>query len=113
MKFLDLAKTRYSVRRYKNQKVEQEKLDLILEAGRVAPTACNYQPQRLIVVQDEEHLRKLTRYNAPLAFIVCVDITEVWERPYDKKKSTDVDASIITDHMMLQYRIRLGKHLAT
>lgn len=41
MNFLDNAKKRYSVRSYKSQKVEQEKLDLILEAARVAPTAAN------------------------------------------------------------------------
>ncbi len=51
MDFLSLAKKRYACRSYKKQAVEQEKLDLILEAGRVAPTGANRQPQRLVVVR--------------------------------------------------------------
>ena len=106
MNFLDNAKIRYSVRSYKTQKVEQEKLDLILEAARVAPTAANLQPVRLIVVQEKEGLAKIEKaaniYNAPLAVIVCADHSTAWSRPFDKKQTGDIDASILTDHMMLQ-----------
>ena len=59
MNFLDIAKTRYSVRSYKNKKVEKEKLDKILEAAHVAPTAANLQPVRLLVVQEKEGLEKI------------------------------------------------------
>lgn len=58
MNFIEIAKKRYSCRNYKSDKVEQEKLDLILEAGRIAPTGGNCQPQRLIVIQQEEGLKK-------------------------------------------------------
>ena len=106
MNFLDNAKKRYSVRSYKSQKVEQEKLDLILEAAHVAPTAANLQPVRLIVVQEKEGLAKIEKaaniYNAPLAVIVCADHSTAWTRPFDKKQTGDIDASILTDHMMLQ-----------
>ncbi|WP_320978494.1 nitroreductase family protein [Hungatella effluvii] len=106
MNFFDNAKKRYSVRSYKSQKVEQEKLDLILEAARVAPTAANLQPVRLIVVQEKEGLAKIEKaaniYNAPLAVIVCADHSTAWTRPFDKKQTGDIDASILTDHMMLQ-----------
>ena len=106
MNFLDNAKKRYSVRSYKSQKVEQEKLDLILEAARVAPTAANLQPVRLIVVQEKEGLAKIEKaaniYNAPLAVTVCADHSTAWTRPFDKKQTGDIDASILTDHMMLQ-----------
>ena len=106
MNFLDNAKKRYSVRSDKSQKVEQEKLDLILEAARVAPTAANLQPVRLIVVQEKEGLAKIEKaaniYNAPLAVIVCADHSTAWTRPFDKKQTGDIDASILTDHMMLQ-----------
>ena len=106
MNFLDNAKKRYSVRSYKSQKVEQEKLDLILEAARVAPTAANLQPVRLIVVQEKEGLAKIEKaaniYNAPLAVIVCADHSTAWTRPFDKNQTGDIDASILTDHMMLQ-----------
>jgi nitroreductase len=106
MNFLELAKKRYSVRDYASQKVEEEKLAQILEAGRVAPTAANRQPQRLLVVQSEEGLQKLKKaaktFGAPLAIIVCGNRDKVWVRPYDKKSALDIDASIVTDHMMLK-----------
>jgi nitroreductase len=106
MDILDIAKSRYSVRNYNGKKVEKEKLDKILEAAHVAPTAANLQPVRLIVVQDEAGLSKIGKaaniYNAPLAIIVCSDHSKAWERPFDKKKTVDIDASILTDHMMLE-----------
>lgn len=106
MSFLELAKKRYSVRSYKPQKVEAEKLMAILEAGRVAPTGANRQPQRLIVVQEAEGLEKIGKaaniFGAPLAIIVCADRNAVWKRGHDGKTIEDIDASIVTDHMMLQ-----------
>lgn len=106
MSFMDNAKIRSSVRAYKPQKVEKEKLDLILEAAHVAPTAANLQPVRLIVVQEKEGLAKIEKaagiYRAPLAIIVCADHNTAWVRPFDKKQTGDIDASILTDHMMLQ-----------
>lgn len=44
MSFSELVKQRYSVRNYDSRPIEAEKMELILEAGRVAPTACNFQP---------------------------------------------------------------------
>ena len=106
MDFLTLAKKRYSVRAYTKQKVEKEKLNAILEAAHVAPTGGNCQPQHLIVVQSENGLSKIGKaaniYGAPLAIIVCSDIEKTWTRPFDVKKLTDIDASIITDHMMME-----------
>jgi nitroreductase len=105
MSFLELAKSRYSARKFTNKPVEKIKLDQVLEAGRVAPTACNNQPQRLLVIQSEEGLKKLSRaakfFNAPTMIIVCVDKREAWVREYDKKQTIDIDASIVTDHMMM------------
>lgn len=106
MDFISIAKKRYSVRKYTEKKVEPEKLDKILEAAHVAPTAANRQPVHLIAVQDEEGLAKISKaadiYDAPLAIIVCADHSRAWTRPYDKKQTSDIDASILTDHMMLQ-----------
>lgn len=106
MKFIEVARKRYSVRSYNNQKVEKEKLDLILEAAHVAPTGANLQPQHLIVVQEAEGLQKIGKaaniYGAPCAIIVCSDTEKTWTRPFDGKKLTDIDATIVTDHMMLQ-----------
>lgn len=106
MSFLEIAKSRHSVRNYMDKKVEQEKLDKILSAAHVAPTAANLQPVRLIVVQEAEGLSKIEKaaniYHAPLAIIVCADHAKAWTRPFDKKKTTDIDASILTDHMMME-----------
>ncbi len=105
MNFLELAKTRYSVRKYTAQKVEDDKLAQILEAAHVAPTAANRQPQRLLVVKSDKGLQKLAKaaktFDAPLAIVVCSDHDAAWVRPYDKKTAVDIDASIVTDHMML------------
>ena len=84
MDFLKLAKKRYACRKYLSRQVEPEKLELILEAGRVAPTGANRQPQRLVVVQSKEGMERLAR---------CT-------RDFGKNIS-DIDASIVTDHMML------------
>lgn len=106
MDFITIAKQRMSVRDYKETKVEPEKLEQILEAAHVAPTAANLQPIRLIAVQSEEGLAKISKaaniYGAPLAIIVCADHDKAWVRPFDQKQTGDIDASILTDHMMLQ-----------
>lgn len=106
MDFIELAKKRYSVRNYASRKVEPEKLDKILQAAHVAPTAANLQPVRLIAVQGEEGLAKIGKganiYGAPLAVIVCADHSKAWVRPFDKKQTCDIDAAILTDHMMLE-----------
>ena len=105
MNFIEIAKKRCSVRSYSDKKVEKEKLDKILEAAHVAPTAANLQPVKLIAVQKKEQLNKLAKaaniYHAPLAIIVCADHEKAWVRPFDGKNMVDIDASIVTDHMML------------
>ena len=106
MELLEIAKKRFSVRDYTDQKVEPEKLNKILEAAHVAPTAANLQPVHLIGAQSDEALAKVGKaaniYGAPLAIIVCADHNKAWVRPFDKKQTGDIDASILTDHMMLQ-----------
>jgi len=103
--FLDLAKSRYSVRKYENRAVETEKLTAILEAGRIAPTAANKQPCIFLVLNNGESIEKLRKacnpHGAPLAIIVCADKKSVWIRPFDKANMTEVDSSIAADHMML------------
>lgn len=106
MDFLELAKKRCSVRKYVAREVEEDKVLKILEAGRVAPTAANFQPQHMIVVKSQEGLDKLKKcsnvYGAPLAIIICGDHSMSWKRRFDGKDSLDVDVSIVTTHMMLQ-----------
>lgn len=106
MDFITLAKKRYSVRAYKDKKVEKEKLEAILEVAQIAPTAHNSQPQRIKVVVLDEELLKVDectscRFGAPLVFLICYDKDINWKRSFDGKISGEVDASIITTHMML------------
>lgn len=105
--FLTLAESRFSVRSFSDKKVEKEVIEKILHAGQVAPTACNYQPQRIYVIESEEGIEKLRKctpchFIAPLAMLVCYDKDECWKRSFDGKVSGDIDASIVATHMMLE-----------
>lgn len=107
MDFLELARERYSVRKFTKQPIEKEKLDSILKAGLLAPTACNKQPQRVLVITGDDALARLRKctachFDAPAAMLVCYDKDECWKREFDGKNSGDVDASIVTTHMMLE-----------
>ena len=105
--FLKLARTRCSIRSFADRPVEAEKIDAILQAARLAPTAVNYQPQRILLLQSPEALEKLracTRYSfgAPIAFVVCYDRETAWVRSFDGKNGGEVDAAIAATHMMLE-----------
>ncbi len=107
MSFIELAKNRFSCRKFDSRSVEQKKIDLILESARVAPTAVNKQPQRILVIDDKsiiEQLKECTKYtfDAPLCFVICVNRDLAYNRGYDGKNSADIDGSIVTTHMMLQ-----------
>ena len=105
--FYELMKKRYSCRSFTQKEVEQEKIDLILEVARLAPTAVNYQPQRILVINDKEKLSRLsecTKYgwNAPIVMIVCYDKNTSWKRKFDGHDEGIVDASIVTTLMMME-----------
>ena len=114
----ELANNRYSERFFDSRPVEQEKLDKILEAGRIVPTACNYQPQKFYVIRSSEAMAKLKtvtpfHYNAPLVLLVCYDAREVWTNPGDRYyrnyNSGEQDASIAATTMMYEAE-ELGIH---
>lgn len=106
MDLLTLAKTRCSTRAYTAQKVEPEKRDKILEAARIAPTGVNAQAFRLLVIEQEAGLRKLAEaanfYDAPLAIVTIADVENCWHRSFDGKVISDIDASIVSTHMVLE-----------
>ena len=109
MTFLELAKKRYSCRNYADTPVENNKLDLILEAGRVAPSAVNFQPWHFIIIQEKENLHKIhSTYHrewfqsAPCVIIICGDHNQSWKRKQDGKDHCDTDVAITVDHMTLQ-----------
>lgn len=106
MSFLELAQERYSVRKFNSKPVEEEKIKYILETGRAAPTACNGQPQRILVIKGAAALEKLktctcSHFDAPLALLVCFDKESAWVREYDGKNSGEIDAAIVTTHLMM------------
>lgn len=109
MSFLNLAHERYSCRTFSSRPVEQEKIDAIIEAGRVAPTAVNFQPAKIWVFKSKEALEKLYQSvpfpfvkQVPVVFVVGGDPDTAWKRHFDGKNFVDVDSSIIATHMMLE-----------
>ncbi len=107
MSFFAVACKRYSVLDYEQKPVEPEKINRILQAGLVAPTACNNQPQRILLIESEEDKEKLrtvvpSKYDFPAALLICYDRHACWKRPFDGKESGEIDASIVATHMMLE-----------
>ena len=106
MEFEKLIKERYSVRKFKSEHLSKEVIDKILSAGHLAPTGCNNQPQRILVLNTDESIEKLkecTRchFDAPTAMLICCNLNESWKRPYDGALSAPIDAVIVTTHLML------------
>ena len=106
MNFFELAAKRYSVRKFKNEHLEQSVVDKILQAGHLAPTGCNNQPQRILVLNNDSSIEKLKKctkchFDAPTAMLVCYNKDECWTRKYDGKTCGVADACIVTTHMML------------
>ncbi len=106
MDFLKFASDRFSVRKFQNKHLEKDVIDKILACSHVAPTGCNFQPQRILVLNTDESLEKLKKctrchFDAPTAMIVCYNKDESWVRKYDSALSAPVDASIVATHIML------------
>lgn len=107
MLFNDVLKQRYSVRAYKSDAIEPDKLQRILEAAQLAPTAANRQSFQLIVIHTAGHEEALQQIypkqwfvQAPIVICVCGLPKENWIRK-DGKNYTDVDAAIVMDHVIL------------
>lgn len=105
-KLHEILDKRFSCRSFLDKEIEEEKINKILDAGILAPTACNFEPERIIVLRDKDIINKLndaTRYtfNAPLIFVICYDKNVSWKRRYDNKDHGDIDASIVATNMVL------------
>ncbi len=107
MTFLELAKSRYSVRNYLPKPVEEEKLNYILECGRIAPSAANYQPWQINVVRDPDLKKKLEETyarewlkQAAVILVFLGNHQQGWKRS-DGKDHTDIDIAIMADHVTL------------
>jgi len=107
MDFLELAKLRYSSRKYKDKEIEEEKLNYVLEAGRIAPSANNAQPWIFIVIKGKNRAKLSSCYHrewfnaAPVYIVICGNHQQSWKRATDGKDHCDIDAAIATDHMTL------------
>jgi nitroreductase len=107
MDFFNLIKQRYSVRAYKPDMVDDSKLQQVLEAARLAPTAANRQPFQLIVIHTADckaDIRRLYRRDwfsyAPLVIAMCAIPGPAWVRQ-DGKNYAEVDATIAMDYLIL------------
>ena len=105
MEFEDVIRERKSTRLFSKKEVEKEKIDKILEAARLAPTAKNIQPFKIYVIKSEEGLKKIDnctpcRYKAPVVLLVCGDVEKAFVK--DDNPMYVMDASIVTTHMMLE-----------
>ncbi|MCQ2532794.1 MAG: nitroreductase family protein [Saccharofermentans sp.] len=108
MDFLELAKARYSVRKFKDEPISSEHMARILEAANVAPTGCNYQPQRIYVVKSEGALAKINEaskciFGAKTVLIFAYDKGEDWKNRLEEGVHSGVqDVSIVATHAMME-----------
>lgn len=106
MDYQKLIKERFSVRNFRSEQISENDLKQILKAGHLAPTGCNYQPYRILVMKDASAMEKLRRctkchFNAPAALLICHNPSESWRRKYDGALASPIDAAIVGTHMML------------
>ena len=108
MEYSQLIANRYSVRAYRPDPVEDEKLQQVLEAARLAPTAANRQPFQLVVMHTEGRQQELGRIyhrawfvQAPIIIAVCAISSQAWVRESDRFNARMIDAAIVADHLIL------------
>ncbi len=109
MEYTELITKRYSVRAYRSDPVDDQKLHTVLEAARLAPTAANRQPIQLIVMKTagrETEIGKIYGKSwfvqAPLVIAVCAISSEAWTRESDRFNARLIDAAIVADHLILE-----------
>ncbi len=108
MDFLKLAGERYSCRKFSDRPVEQEKINSILAAAGIAPTAHNYQPFRIYILKSKGAMAKICEitkmtFRAPVVYLICMVESEGWVNEFDGVfNSAELDAGIVITHMMLE-----------
>ena len=114
MNFMELARARYSCRKFTDQPVTDEQLQQILEAARCAPTATNAQAYKIWVVKSAEAIEKVNQatkngYGAKTMLILGADPAKAWTREDDAHSFADVDAGIIGTHILFEvHQLGLG-----
>ena len=104
MEFSSIIRNRESVRKFGTERPTEEQIRQILEAGRLAPTAYNKQPQRFYLLKSEEALDKMDqvhpcRYKAPFVIMVCADKNAA--STHNDVSSYVMDGTIAATHMLL------------
>ncbi len=118
MKILDSIKNRYSLRKYSNTPVEKEKIDRCLEAARLAPSACNAQPWKFILVDKPElkeqvanaaraEMLNMNKFanEAPVIIAIVMEpanVTSTLGSKVKRKHYPLMDIGIAAEHICLQ-----------
>ena len=105
MEFEEIIRKRTAIRKFSDRKIEKEKLDKILEAGRLAPTAKNNQPIKIYVIESKEGIEKIDklskcRYGAKTILIICGNKNEAYHK--GDYTTAEMDSCIVATHMMLE-----------
>ena len=107
MEFEQLIKERFSCRKFNDKKIDEETLNKILEAGRIAPTAMNLQPFMIYVLESDDAIKKLDtithcRYGAKTILLFTYNTDKVWKNQLENNINSGVeDVSIVATHIML------------
>ena len=107
MEFQKVIEERFSVRDFSNREVEQNKINEILNAGKLAPTARNNQPQQIYVIKSKEGLEKVKQltacaFNSPVVFLCCGNKEREIISSISGLSMMQIDVSIVLTHMMLK-----------
>ena len=107
MDFLKLAHERYSCRKLSTKPVEQEKIDKIIEAGMIAPTAINAQPFKIWLIKSPQEVSKVAQttpftFGASVVLAVGAKNEGAYVRNFDGKNFAEIDASIVATQIMLE-----------
>lgn len=107
MELNKIIKERYSVRTFKDQKVESKKIEELLNTLNYIPTATNAQPEKIYVLKSEESLEKIGKlantYDASIVLLICADTNIAWKNPKEEGYNTsEMDGSIVSTYLMLK-----------
>ena len=112
--FMELAESRFSVRKYLPKAVETEKIEKLLKVVQLSPTAENMQPQKVYIITKEEDRKKLTTvckytFNAPMFFLICADKNKAWKHKNEEFDSAEIDGTIVATHILFEaHELGLG-----
>lgn len=106
--FKSLAGERFSARKFTAEPISKEDLEYIMECVRLAPSACNRQPWKWLIVRSEQAMKKLQECydrewfkTAPMYIVGMKNTEDNWVRKYDNKPHGDIDVAIAAEYLCL------------